>query len=69
MRSRPGFDEEEDRVKSIWMVVSFPNEYFVARDKDHLIIPFECNLCIFTKLKRRYPVLESKTNKKLASCT
>ena len=68
VRSKPGFDEEEDRVKSAWTAVSFPNEYLVARDGDHLITPFECDLCVFVKLKGRYPVSQSEPDKKLASC-
>ena len=68
VRAKPGLDEEEDRVKSAWVAVSFQNEYLVARDGDHLITPFECDLCIFIKLKGRYPITQSESDKKLASC-
>ena len=40
----------------------------VAREGDHLIAPFECDMHIFVKLKNRYPIAQSNEDKKLASC-
>jgi len=40
----------------------------VARDGDHLITPFECDLCVFIKLKNRYPMATCEKDKKLAAC-
>jgi len=39
----------------------------VARDGDHLITSFECDLCIFVKLKNRYPIATSDQDKRLAA--
>ena len=41
----------------------------VAREVDHLITPFECDLCIIAKLKNWHPIAQSEEDKKLVSCT
>jgi hypothetical protein len=33
------------------------NDFLVARDGDHLLVPFKCDMCIFRKLQGRNPVL------------
>ena len=40
----------------------------MARHGDHLITSFECDLCIFVKLKNRYPIATSDQDKRLAAC-
>jgi hypothetical protein len=32
------------------------HDYMVARTGDHLMSPFECDTCIFRKLKKRDPI-------------
>ena len=43
-------------------------KYVRARDGNHLMTTFECNLCIFVKLKGRYPLSSSLVDKKLIAC-
>jgi hypothetical protein len=45
-----------------------PDEYLVARDGDHLMVPFECDLCIFRKLKSRTPIPGSHSDDLLLAC-
>ena len=47
-------EDEEERFKGAWKRVWNEAEYLIAREGDHLITPFECDLCIFLKLKGRY---------------
>jgi len=51
VRSKPGLDDEEERIVNSWKRSVDHGEYHSARDGDHLITPFECDLCIFVKLK------------------
>ena len=43
-------------------------KYFFTRNRDHLITPFECDLYVFVKLKRYYPQVSSKMDRKLIAC-
>jgi ferredoxin len=43
-------------------------DFKVARDGDHLLVPFECDLCIFRKLKNRNPLLENQQDLLLMAC-
>ena len=40
----------------------------MGREGDHLLIPFECDLCIFRKLKKMNPLLESTRDVLLMAC-
>jgi hypothetical protein len=40
----------------------------MGRDGDHLMIPFECDLCVFRKLKGRNPIPTSHEDKLLSAC-
>jgi hypothetical protein len=43
---------------NVWRVDSRDkNEFHQARMGDHLMIPFECDLCVFRKLFFRNPIL------------
>lgn len=44
------------------------NPYHHARDGDHLITPFECDTCIFWKLKARIPNRNSPQDDLLLAC-
>jgi hypothetical protein len=44
------------------------NDFLVARDGDHLLVPFECDLCIFQKLQGRNPVLTNPQDSLLIAC-
>ena len=61
-------DEEEDRIVSSWKRASEEGQYLSARNGDHMMTPFECDLCIFVKLKGRYPSDIDKKDKKLVAC-
>eukprot|EP00978_Attheya_sp_CCMP212_P024097 scaffold75219_cov30-Attheya_sp.AAC.2 len=46
-----------------------PNDFLIGRNGDHTMISFECDLCIFRKLRRgRIPDEASPTDKLLQSC-
>jgi hypothetical protein len=45
-----------------------PNEYPVGRDGDHLLVPFECDLCIFRKLKHQETWANSNQDNLLMAC-
>ena len=42
-----------------------PNDYHEARNGDHVITPFECDTCIFRKLRKRSPDKEREQDKLL----
>ena len=42
-----------------------PKDFNEARNGDHIITPFECDTCIFHKLKRRVPINNSQRDKLL----
>ena len=72
VKEREGFDDkaqsEEDleRLQSAWGDRHRPlSQYLHARDGDHLITPFECDLCIFRKLRRESPNLGSQVDDRL----
>ena len=44
------------------------NDYFEARDGDHLLVPFECDICIFRKLRRSDPKPNSSQDELLLQC-
>jgi hypothetical protein len=44
------------------------DEYLVGRNGDHLLVPFECDLCIFRKLRGYEPSLELEEDKLLLAC-
>ena len=49
--------EESDRLVSSWdPLLQDESEYLTARNGDHLMAPFECDFCIFSKLKHRSPL-------------
>jgi len=39
-----------------------------ARNGDHMMVAFECDLCVFVKLKGRYPIVNSSKDRKLIAC-
>jgi hypothetical protein len=43
-------------------------EYLVGRDGDHLLVPFECDLCIFRKLRGQEPSTTSEFDELLMAC-
>ena len=45
-----------------------PDEFLIGRDGDHLLVPFECDLCIFRKLKSRNPMAANIPDSLLLAC-
>jgi hypothetical protein len=44
------------------------DDYLVARNGDHLMVPFECDLCIFRKLRHRTPIAADPVDDLLVAC-
>jgi hypothetical protein len=44
------------------------SDFLKARDGDHTLVPFECDLCVFRKLKGRSPVLPNPVDELLLGC-
>jgi hypothetical protein len=45
-----------------------PNEFLIGQDGDHLLMPFECDLCIFGKFKSHNPILSNAQDSLLSAC-
>jgi hypothetical protein len=57
---------DEERLITVWRHHRQPaTEFRVGRDGDHLMIPFECDLCVFRKLKTRSPRTDFPPDKRL----
>jgi hypothetical protein len=49
--------------------VLHPGDFLRGRDGDHLLlVPFECNLCIFQKLKEQSPLPSKYQDALLSTC-
>jgi len=60
---------DEPRLLSVWKGrVRSENAFKTARPGDHLMIPFECDVCIFIKLKGHLPDPSSPPDTLLMSC-
>jgi hypothetical protein len=62
-------EEDHERVQRAWGNKHHaPDEYLRGRDGDHLLVPFECDLCIFRKLRGQEPWDLSEKDKLLLGC-
>ena len=60
---------DKERLQTAWKSKhQKPTDFHVARDGDHLMVPFECDLCIFRKLRKQNPDKESATDRLLLGC-
>jgi hypothetical protein len=60
---------DSEQMKRVWgNKHRAPDEYLKGRDGDHLLIPFECDLCIFRKLRRYDPSRTSEQDRLLLAC-
>jgi hypothetical protein len=60
---------ERERLQVAWGKMHLPDdEFHSARNGDHCMVPFECDLCIFRKLKRRSPDLTNPGDDLLLAC-
>ena len=51
-------DLDVDRLEESW-IKQTSNEYHHARNGDHLMVPFECDLCVFRLVTTRNPNLHN----------
>jgi hypothetical protein len=66
---RSGEQDDTERLQVAWKGRHQPAEQFThARDGDHLITPFECDTCIFRKLRRHSPDPKSLVDCRLLEC-
>jgi hypothetical protein len=70
VKQKEGFDEvskptqDQERIQRAWgNKHRAPDEYMVGRNGDHLLIPFECDLCIFRKIRYHNPLETSEQDK------
>ena len=75
IKEKEGFDDVErsdediERLQSAWGNRHRPVEqYLHGRDGDHLMTPFECDLCIFRKLRGASPDVRSIVDNRLLAC-
>jgi hypothetical protein len=45
-----------------------PDDFLWARDGNHAMVPFECDLCLFRKLRKCYPNPDDPQDKLLLGC-
>ena len=58
-----------DRVEFLWDRKTRDSKYFhQGRDGDHILVPFECDLCIFRKLRKVDPSSEIEQDNLLLEC-
>lgn len=56
MSDDKGENDDEDRIQSGWKVKEGDDfKFHRARDGDDLLVAFECDVCIFSKLYKRLP--------------
>ena len=61
--------KETERLRLAWGKRHQDKGAFnTGRAGDHLLIPFECDLCIFRKLKKMNPLLDSTRDNLLLAC-
>lgn len=61
--------ELQQRLRSIWGKKHHsPDDFRMGLDGDHLMVPFECDLCVFRKLNGRNPILASDQDNLLSTC-
>lgn len=62
----PGSTDDEDRITSGWRPrKDGDTRYKTARNGDDLMIPFECDWCIFGKLFKRIPDISGASDSDL----
>ena len=64
-----GGEIERERLEGVWKTkLRNVLDFHEASDGDHIIIQFECNLCIFRKLRKVEHLEILSTNKLLLVC-
>ena len=61
--------ETRERLQGLWKgKIRDPMDFLQARDGDHLMTPFECDLCIFRKLRKVDPTPNISQDELLMVC-
>ena len=61
--------DDEDRMESVWRTKQSDRfEFAQARRGDHLMVQFECDGCIFFKLRKRLPISGNAQDQLLLGC-
>ena len=68
IRSKPLDKEDEGRFEEVWGNAWEASQYLRARNGHHLLTPFECDFCVFLKLKGRFPIEHSQEDMHLFAC-
>jgi hypothetical protein len=59
----------QQQIKQAWgKKHRTPDDFLRSRDGDHFLVPFECNLCIFQKLRGRSPLPSNHQDALLSDC-
>lgn len=59
-------EEERERLRSAWGKKRYrPDNFLVGRNGDHTMVPFECDYCIFHKLRKVIPKNDSPVDQLL----
>jgi hypothetical protein len=67
--STSGTSEDDERLDGAWGARHRPKgEFTHARDGDHLMVPFECDYCIFFKLRGKVPDPSQSKDNLLMGC-
>ena len=62
-------EEEKNKLRTVWEgKLRDKKDFQVGRDGDHLMVPFECDLCIFRKLRGTDPGTNSSQDHLLEKC-
>jgi hypothetical protein len=60
---------DAERLEKAWGTRHrYMNNYLYAQDGDHLMVPFECDLFVFRKLRGSSPLLVSDKDDLLLAC-
>ena len=69
LKSKERDPKDSARLESRWGKRGQKEDDFLkARDGDSLMVPFECDLCIFRKLRRENPKAQSPSDQLLLLC-
>ena len=62
-------EQDRSRLQSAWSSKHYNvSDYCKARNGDHILTPFECDLCIFRKLRKVNPDYNNYSDKLLLGC-
>ena len=61
--------ETREQLQGLWKgKVGDPRDFLRARDGEHLMTPFECDMCIFRSLRKVEPSPDNSQDELLMTC-